>query len=510
MKPASSLFSKILFLSLAILQICFYKYSFTQTKTPVYLTFVTHNEESEPYNTNFTYYLLRRNAVVQLANTVAARGVKWDFQSDWRFLVAVKQFDTGSVVSNTNGKNLIKWLVEDKGIQCDPHAHENAYNYADIAYLHEQLGITSTKVVGGFLYNQIVNGNNWENLETGIFGRVYTNYFWKPDILWGGGTPGHVNDPQNYGAWKPQSMANYFFHDSTKHLTLIGNGCGNKIFDTSDVNTSIQTVKNIVNAVSYGVLPDTGFYTANVFMSIGQLNVSQINKMTQFIDSMDSLVAEGKIQWKNINEIYGIWNTSYGKKPFWTDCSQVPETYGYYDISVIPEGFYDANNNSLNIKDTVTVYLRNTFPPYAKRDSATSIIDSLTFTGNFVFRNASAGTYYISTRHRNSIETWSKAGGEPLVNGSVMSYDFTTSQSQAYGNNLVLKGNRYCIFSGDVTQDGVIDAADIGLIDDDAFNFRTGYLTTDLTGNNFTDAEDISIADNNAFNFVIKISPKLL
>lgn len=507
MRLLTSFYSKILFCIFSILLICFFRSSYSQTQTPLYLTFVTHNEDAEPYNTNFNYYILRRNIIVQMANMVVSKGAKWDFQSDWRFLLGVRNFDTGSVITNTNGKNIIKWLAEDKGIQCDPHAHENAYNYADIAYLHEQLGIIPAKVVGGFLYDTIVNGNNWENLETGIYGRVYTSYFWKPDILWGGGTQNHFNDPQNIGAWKPQSMANYFFHDSTKHLTLIGNGCNNKIYDTSVVTTSIKRIRNVVNAITYNILPDTGFYTSTVFMSNGQFNSSQLLKMTQFIDSMSSLVAQGKVQWKTINEIYQIWNTSYGKKPFRTDCSQIPTTYGYYDISVIPEGFYNSANNSMNMKDNFTVYLRNIVSPYSKVDSANAVIDSLTFTGYFAFKNAVNGTYYISTKHRNSIETWSKAGGETFTRGSVMNYYFTSSQSNAYGNNLVLKGSKYCIYGGDVTQNGAVDASDLAMIDYDVFNFQSGYLITDLTGNNFTDAEDIAIADNNVFNFVVKISP---
>ena len=128
----------------------------SETVKPVSLTFVTHNEENENY-TNFNYYILRRNIIIQLADYVQLKGVKWDFQSDWKFLVAVKNFDTGSVIVNTNGKNLLRWLVEDKGVSCDPHAHESSHNYADVAYLHTQLGITPAKIVGGFLYDTIVN-----------------------------------------------------------------------------------------------------------------------------------------------------------------------------------------------------------------------------------------------------------------------------------------------------------------------------------------------------------------
>ena len=472
----------------------------------IYQSFVTHNEENEPYN-NYNYYILRRGIIVQLAQYVVQKNACWNFQSDWKFLQAVNNFDTGSVVSNTNGKNLIKWLTEDMGVECDPHAHETQYNYADVAYLHSQLGITPTKVVGGFLYDQIINGNNWENLEQGIYGRVYTNYFWKPDILWGGGTPLHVNDPSNYGAWKPQSMANYYVHDTTKNLTLIGNGCSNKIYDTTAVYTALNKVRNLLNAYEYGLIPDTGFYTSNVFMSIGQLNTAQLNKMKQFIDTINIYASQGKIQWKSVKEIYDSWNSDYSRKPFYLQCAQLPTGYSVVNITAMTEGFYDAVSNSSSIRDTFRVYLRSAVSPYAVVDSAKAIIDSLSLKGSFVMLNAPSGNYYIVVEHRNGLETWSRTNGFTLTRGSTMNYDFTSSVSQAYGNNLRLKSGRYCIFSGDVNNDGVIDSEDLSIIDNDAFNITSGYLLSDLTGDGITDAADLSIADNNAFDFVQLVRP---
>ncbi len=480
---------------------------FSQTQTPVYLTFITHNEDAEPYNTNFNYYIVRRNIIVQLADAVVARGAKWDFQSDWRFLLGVKNFDTGNVIINTNGKNLIKWLVEDKGIDCDPHAHENAYNYADIAYLHSQLGITPNGIVGGFLYDTIVNGNNWENLENGIYGRVYTSYFWKPDILWGGGTRNHLNDPQNTGAWKPQSMSNYYLHDTTKHLTLIGNGCANKIYDTTNVSTAIQRVRNIVNAITYHALPDTGFYTATVFMSNGQLNTSQMNKMIQFIDSVNVFVSQGKVQWKNIDEIYNTWNTSYGRKPYWIGCEDIPTVFTPMEIKMSQEGFYDQSLNRLRLSDTVTAYLRNINSPFNIVDSAKTKIDSINLKGSFVFFRAAAGNYYITLKHRNCIHTWSKAGGIVFNPGIAGNYDFTSSQSQAYGNNLKLTGTKYSIYSGDTNQDGLINLIDILLIYNDAAAFTNGYKVTDINGDGQVNLTDNLIALNNSVAFVSVIAP---
>lgn len=492
---------------LSFLFINFSTLAFPQSITPVYLTFTTHNEDAEPYN-NFSYYIVRRNYIKQLADSIADKNIKWNFQSDWKFLLAVKNFDTGSVILNTNGKNIIRWLIEDRGVVCDPHSHEaNGYNYADVAYLHQQLGITPTKTVGGFLYNQIIGGNNWENLEAGIYGRMYTSYFWKPDILWGGGTPGHVNDPQNYGAWKPQSMANFYVHDSTKHLTLIGNGCNNKIYDTTLVTTVVRRIRNVMDAIQYGAFPDTGIYTATIHTQIGDLNASQINKVMQFIDSMQTFVAQGKVIWKNIAEIYEIWNEDYGKKPFWIGCSQLPDLYSYLNVKVIPEGFYQTPFVNLNMNDTVKILLRNIYSPYAITDSASTMLDSSSYTASLVFFRANTGQYYIVVNHRNSIETWSKPGGISFSEGSTMNFDFTSASSQAYGSNQVFKGSKFCIYSGDINKDNFVDISDISAVFNDAELFTTGYVNTDVTGDMNVDISDLLIAFNNSSNFVGAVKP---
>jgi hypothetical protein len=177
------------------------------------------------------------------------------------------------------------------------------------------------------------------------------------------------------------------------------------------------------------------------------------------------------------------------------------------NITVIPEGFYNLSTLKLEMRDTVTAYIANSAFPFAKIDSSKAVIDSVTFTGAFNFRNISNGTYYIIVKHRNSMETWSSSGGENITNGSTVSYDFTSALSKAYGNNMALKGSKYCIYSGDVNQDGIIDATDVSSVENDAVNSANGYVNTDLTGDSFTDASDVSIVENNSSAGVILISP---
>lgn len=177
--------------------------------------------------------------------------------------------------------------------------------------------------------------------------------------------------------------------------------------------------------------------------------------------------------------------------------------------TILMEAMYSAGTNLLARKDNVKMYLRSAYSPYSIVDSATAVIDSVTHTGLFTFNNAVSGKYYLAMKHFNTIETWSKSGGETILgDGTTYNYNFTTTASQAFGNNMVLKGTKYCIYSGDPNQDGIVDGADGSLIDTDAFNIVSGsYITTDLDADGIVDASDYAIFDNNAFNFIGKVTP---
>ena len=168
------------------------------------------------------------------------------------------------------------------------------------------------------------------------------------------------------------------------------------------------------------------------------------------------------------------------------------------NITVIPQGFYNLSILKLNMRDTVTAYLLNATSPYMIVDTARAVLDSVTFTGQFNFANTPDGMYYIVIKHRNTIETWSKAGGENITGSVIMNYDFTSTASKAYGSNMVLTGSKYCIYSGDVNQDGIVDASDLSTVENDANNSLDGYVSTDVTGDSFVDASDISIIENNS------------
>ncbi len=171
------------------------------------------------------------------------------------------------------------------------------------------------------------------------------------------------------------------------------------------------------------------------------------------------------------------------------------------NLKVIPEGFYFPLFNQLSRRDTFSIFLRNAAPPYAMSDSSRGVIDSITFIKTFVFPKSSAGSYYIVVKHLNSIETWSISG---IINVPIIGFDFTTSQSQAYGNNLQLKSGKYCLYGGDVDQNGYIDLTDLIKVFNDSRNFLIGrYLPADLTGDSIIDLTDITLCYNNSINFIV-------
>ncbi|MDY0344424.1 MAG: GEVED domain-containing protein, partial [Lentimicrobium sp.] len=100
------------------------------------------------------------------------------------------------------------------------------------------------------------------------------------------------------------------------------------------------------------------------------------------------------------------------------------------------------------------------------------------------------GNYYITIRHRSSLET-TTALPVSFASGTI-NYSFD-APSRAYGDNLLLMiDGRYVIYSGDVNQDGTIDISDMSPVDNDASNFVAGYVTTDVNGDGVVDIGDMT------------------
>ncbi|MEO8447881.1 MAG: FG-GAP-like repeat-containing protein [bacterium] len=177
------------------------------------------------------------------------------------------------------------------------------------------------------------------------------------------------------------------------------------------------------------------------------------------------------------------------------------------NVTMTVQGLYKPNTNTM-IRDTVRAYLRNMISPYSIVDAAKSYL-SPAGTGSFTFMNPLNNvSYYLILKHRNSIETWS-AVPKSFINNSMTS-NFTTSAALAFGNNMIqvdASPISFGIYSGDVNQDGSVDASDIILVFNAVYTFDSGYVAADITGDSFVDVADLVITHNSSNNFVNVIRP---
>lgn len=303
----------------------------------LHLSIVSHNEEAvnprqANYLTDRAFYLRNRQLMTQLAAGLRARGAKWNIQSDWTYLQAVSAHDNTAVVADTNGKNFLRWAVEDLGMEADPHAHESQYNYADVAYLLQQAGVTPSKVVGGFLYYPLDNPQGWDQHEAGIFGVKYPSYFWKADILWGAATPNHRgNDEDSFGAWRPRSESDFTTHDPNQRLVYIARGCR-----TLAGTGEYPAVDAFLAAAGRGQLAADRFYTATVMINQGSLTAGQVADVLALVDRLQPHVASGRVKFVGLTEVAEIWLGQYGGRPNRTTCEQMSEAAGLVERPVTP------------------------------------------------------------------------------------------------------------------------------------------------------------------------------
>lgn len=121
-------------------------------------------------------------------------------------------------------------------------------------------------------------------------------------------------------------------------------------------------------------------------------------------------------------------------------------TYKTIKIKAFLEGLFNGTNMNMvqnetgnqfsaNIADKITVELRDSISPFTKVFTDTNAF--LDINGNILIDSVPSSltaNYYLVLRHRNHIETWSSLPVS-LINDTTV-YDFSTSDTKAYGNNM--------------------------------------------------------------------------
>jgi hypothetical protein len=185
--------------------------------------------------------------------------------------------------------------------------------------------------------------------------------------------------------------------------------------------------------------------------------------------------------------------------------------------SVLLEGLYNASGTMrqaqnatgaqwpAGVADHITVELHSSSNYATIIWSQTDVSLSTAGTAVITVPASYNGSYYITVKHRNSVETTTIT---PVsFAGTVINRVFG-SAAGIYGANLRASGDGYFLmFGGDVNQDGYVDSGDYPDVVNDNFNYISGYLSTDINGDGLIDSGDYPIMVNNNLNYIGTIHP---
>jgi hypothetical protein len=177
----------------------------------------------------------------------------------------------------------------------------------------------------------------------------------------------------------------------------------------------------------------------------------------------------------------------------------------FYENGSLKSSLYNADGISdIALFDTVQIMLFDSMSNTVVYNTK-SIVDTAGACQILIPSAYSSSPYYVGIKHRGSIETWTNS---PIILNNGIVYNFTTSASKAYGDNLVNDGTGiYLIYNGDVNQDGSVDFNDYPDLDIGTNNGDFGYFATDLNGDASVDFNDYPKLDINSNNGVLTLSP---
>ncbi|MFQ5448042.1 MAG: hypothetical protein ACE5FF_14035, partial [Saprospiraceae bacterium] len=308
-----------------IFLLCFFL-THTTAQTPLYLSFVSHNETSDPLDydhpTDPSFYNQIKTIATAVCDTIIAKQAKYNMQVDANLIFGALLHDNAA----TNPNDLLEWANNSPFIDVDGHNHfnviQNPYNYADLAYLLDSCGVILNKnILGGVSWKAPTE--DWTQYEMPVAGYTFSDYIWQADILWGPATPGHTDDYEAFGIWKPNGPTPLAFgqHNPANTLTCIGGGCKSDIGfvlnpngtpkrTTGEIITNLKAMADYINAIPP---QPNAFFTANML-----INFRDFTEVPNFADSIATIingvqdyVAEGKIIWLTLAEKQDLWLASH-------------------------------------------------------------------------------------------------------------------------------------------------------------------------------------------------------
>lgn len=337
-----------------------------QSQPKVYINFVSHNEPGDMLQqlSNFTPMVTK---TLQFASLVDSKGAKWNLQTCDGFAKGALDFQGQA---NNVFRTLKSGTLADN-MEIDPRNKQTLYpEIADLYHILDSLGADPTTTLGGFLYfTNNATPEDWYQYQDTITGGTYTNVKWKCDKIWGAGSlsPPHVNDLNDYGIWKPNTVDSFYYHNSNKTLWYIGNGCQPiySLDSAEDETVVISLIRGIVDSIQYNLWPQDKFYNYSITINQSQFGPMLFTKLTRVMDSVNAM-GSSKIEWMTLNEKFAAfenWQISTSNEYSQWNCGDtwngVSEIDPEKNISVFPNPFKESISIRFSDEELHEVVIRN-------------------------------------------------------------------------------------------------------------------------------------------------------
>lgn len=277
----------------------------------VHVVLFTHIEDAMPDGAlgsaaNCDAYERLSGKLIDMAEAARDHELQWVLQSDWKLLETARACDDPP---GTDGTNLFLFLQEELDVILDPHSHESGgYNYTDVAYLHELLGVGGSTVIGGHIWDpSLPQFQEWDRYREPVAGLMYPEATWRGDILIGAGTPQHVNDPLVSGAWRPQDRDHFFTDDPAGNIVVFGAW-----------HDAVAGVEELVDRYADGTVPPEALLTASWNVTpasiIGPNGVADVEALV--LEPIAALRDQGLVVVTDFTTLRDTWESTYGGRAF--------------------------------------------------------------------------------------------------------------------------------------------------------------------------------------------------
>jgi hypothetical protein len=393
-------------------------------------------------------------------------------------------------LDNLSNAGAVVFPVVDSVKQIELHAYTGS---AERPFAVEEYnsGTSAWVLVGNYIYNTASKNSGFDSIYVIPITRTVPTKFRVRNTGGGGMNIAQVITRHTNPATLPSPVvgtATDITHIGfTANWTPVTNASGYKVFvykRTNLVDTSSVSGQTISSAAITGLIPDST-YTYKV-----------LAKGDGFVNYSDSYLSVASAPFTLLSPPVKTLNLTVFLESLYAGSNTMNQAQKSSAAQFAPE-----------IADQVSIELHNSTAPYATAFTFNAIdlstggtlsIDSISY--------LASGSYYIVIKHRNSVELWSSV---PVsFAGTTMDYNFSTSVSQAFGNNMKDLGSGvFGMYAGDVNQDGIVDAGDLVVVDNDASNFVTGYVANDVNGDGMVNETDLQLINANATGFAGKKMP---